>query len=92
MTTTEWRKSSTRTKESRRIFDEPAMQQMLAILRDSSPLKTKAEAFGTSADDKAMLLGMEKGYNEFLTNLLLMGMPFREQKELVATFEPVADK
>lgn len=86
MTIEEFRKDKTLMREAAKLSQSAVLKQMLAVIKTQSPLEQHRNSLGSSAEDKAQLLGQIEGYNLCLHSFRLM---FEEPK---APIQPIVSK
>lgn len=64
------------------LSQNPTLKQMLAVIKTRSPLEQHLSSIGSTAEDKAQLLGQIEGYNLCLHAFRLM---FEEPKAPIPT-------
>lgn len=77
MTLEDFRKDKTMMREAAKLSQNTVLKQMLAVIKTRSPLEQHLTSIGSSAEDKAQLLGQIEGYNLCLHAFRLM---FEEPK------------
>lgn len=86
MTSVEWRKDGARVRQAKKLLDDPAFKEMLAIVRDETP--SSSEPAGHDPSDKAMLLGKDVGHRNCIAKILSLGLAIKERRYIEPTYEP----
>lgn len=82
MTIEEFRKDKAMMREAAKLSQNAVLKQMLTVIKAHSPLEQHRSSLGSSAEDKAQLLGQIEGYSLCLHSFRLL---FEEPKAPIPT-------
>lgn len=87
MTSQEWRRDEAHVSAAKGLLKDEVLSHMLEIVRSESPSRFPLPRIGSSADDKALALGQEYGFQACLELLESLGESVPEEIDLQPTFD-----
>lgn len=87
LTSDSWRRAPQNVAAANKLFNDPTLKMILAVMANETPMHDRVRPFGSSGEDVFRSYGEQTGYLHALAKLQSFALLIEDTKELEAEFK-----